>query len=192
VLILKSSLARNLCQHYINQLLGLNQLIDILCVVNYEPVSQTRLIWMLRRAFHAVEAEKGVRLQPVGLRAAHYSLMINVAERPGLSGAALARRMSVAPQNVAALASRLERQGLLERRAHPRHGHVQELYLTPAGESLISLADEVVAGLEADIVAMLGSTDARRLRRMLADIADRFPSAPGSPLDGDRTAVSPD
>jgi len=126
-----------------------------------------RLLAVLRRCFQAVEAEKGGRLRPVGLPAAHYSLLINVSETPGLSGAVLARRLGVTPQNVATLLSRLEGAGLLERRAHDRHGHVQEVYLTPEGEKLIRTADAVVAGVDADVVTLLGDEDAAQLRRIL-------------------------
>jgi DNA-binding MarR family transcriptional regulator len=143
---------------------------------------QTRLIWILRQAFQAVESEKGARLRPVGLRAAHYSLMINIAQTPGLSGAAVARRLSVAPQNVAALANRLEREGLLERRAHERHAHVQELYLTAEGEQLISAADEVVGALEADITGLLGDEDAAHLRRILTDLVEGLSGSKEPPI----------
>lgn len=135
----------------------------------------TRVISLLRRGFQAVEAEKGERLRPVGMRAAHYSLMINVAMEPGLSGAVLARRLGVTPQNVATLVSRLEGSGLLARRTHPRHAHVQEVYLTPEGERAISSADEVVRQMEADVTGLLGPEDTAHLRRILDHLASELP-----------------
>ncbi|MFC4631424.1 MarR family transcriptional regulator [Promicromonospora alba] len=52
--------------------------------------------------------------------------------RPCLTGAELARRLDVTPQAVASLVARLDDKGQLERRAHPRHRHIQELHLTDA------------------------------------------------------------
>jgi len=135
------------------------------------------LIAVLRRAFQAVESEKGARLRPVGLPAAHYSVLINVAEAPGLSGAVLARRLGVTPQNIASLLVRLEGLNLLERRAHSRHGHVQEVYLTAEGENVIKVADAVVSTLEADVIMMLGPEDAAHLRHLLGRLATGLTSA---------------
>jgi DNA-binding MarR family transcriptional regulator len=168
--------------------MGINHLMVRLKAVKDGDGLRTRIMWKVRQAFQALEAEKGARLRPVGLRSAHYSLMINIAETPGLSGAELARRLSVAPQNVAALASRLEREGLLERRAHQRHAHVQELYLTAQGQRVISAADEVVGALEADIVALLGDEDAAHLRRILANLVDGL-TRTGAPPTGAEAAI---
>jgi DNA-binding MarR family transcriptional regulator len=137
---------------------------------------QSRIIVALRRAFQAVEAEKGARLRPVGLHAAHFSLMINIAESPGLSGAVLARTLGVTPQNVASLAARLQASGLIERRPHRRHEHIQELYLTARGEEVIAAADAIVAGLEADIARVLGEEDAAHLRRILGRLLTDLPT----------------
>lgn len=142
-----------------------------------ETALRSRLISTLRRTFQAVEAEKGARLRPVGLRAAHYSLMINLAETPGLSGADLARRLGVTPQNVAILVARLERNGLLERRTHSRHEHVHELYLTAEGDRVIAAGDDVVRALEVDINQVLGAEDAAHLRCLLDRLTDRLSGA---------------
>ncbi len=153
--------------------------------------SHSRLIWMLRQAFQAVEAEKGARLQPIGVRAAHYSLMINLAEAPGLSGAALARRLSVAPQNVASLVGRLEREGLIERRSHHRHGHVQELYLTSDGEQLISVADAAVGAFEDDLGQLLGDEDAATLKRILMRLVNGLGAPPQAASSPEATSMQP-
>ena len=83
---------------------------------------RARVLWTLRRTYQTAEKEKDARLSAVGLRAAHYSVLINVAESPGLSGAVLARTLSVTPQNIASLAAKLDQMGLLERR--PRSADV--------------------------------------------------------------------
>jgi DNA-binding MarR family transcriptional regulator len=139
-----------------------------------EPVPEaalTRVTWALRRAGIAVQALKEQRLRSLDLAVAHYSLLISVHTDPGLSGAELARRLGVTPQAVASLVIRLETRGLMERRAHPRHRHVQELHLTDAGREVLRQADALVADVEQTITERLGRSDTARLRALLEKVA---------------------
>jgi len=131
-----------------------------------------RVIWQLRRAEIAVQAEKERRLRPLGLLASHYSVLISLGKNPGLTGAELARRLGVSPQNIAGLAVRLVEHGLIERRRHPTHRHVLEMHLTERGTTILAAADEVVADIEASVVATLGEADADQLRKLLTSLTD--------------------
>jgi DNA-binding MarR family transcriptional regulator len=131
-----------------------------------------RVTWALRRAELAVQALKEQRLRSsLGMAVAHYTMLISVHSEPGLAGAELARRLNVTPQAVASLADRLESRGQLERRAHPRHRHVQELHLTDAGREVLRRADALVSEVEQKITAGLGRTDTVRLRALLEKVA---------------------
>jgi DNA-binding MarR family transcriptional regulator len=130
-----------------------------------------RVTWALRRAELAMQAVKEQRLRSLGLSVAHYSLLISVHTHPGLTGAELARRLGVTPQAVAALADRLAGRGQVERRTHPRHRRVQELYLTAAGRAVLRLADDRVAEVEQKITEQLGRVDTATLRALLERVA---------------------
>lgn len=130
-----------------------------------------RVTWALRRAEGAVQTLKEQRLRPLGVAVAHYSLLMSVHADPGLAGAEVARRLNVTPQAVASLVDRLEGRGQLERRSHPRHRHVQELYLTDAGREVLRRADAVVAEVEENITQQLGHASATRLRALLEKVA---------------------
>ncbi|MFC0438120.1 MarR family winged helix-turn-helix transcriptional regulator [Kutzneria buriramensis] len=135
-----------------------------------------RVTWALRRAEFAVQAIKEQGLRPLGLAVPHYSLLMAIHAEPGLAGAELARRLGVTPQAVASLVARLEQRGHLERRAHPRHGHVQELYLTEDGRELLRLADAVISQIEQQIGLELGDETTRLvalLERVIDLTADR-------------------
>lgn len=106
----------------------------------------------------------------LGIAAAHYTLLVMVHAEPGLTGAELARRLMVSPQAIASLVARLDGRGLLERREHPRHRHVQELHLTAAGAATLRTADEVIAEVEAQVVQSLGARRADQLRQLLDDV----------------------
>ncbi|MCX5529661.1 MarR family transcriptional regulator [Streptomyces sp. NBC_00006] len=136
------------------------------------PNALDRITWALRRAELAVQTLKEQRLRPLGLAASHYMLLISVHSEPGLTGAELARRLNVTPQAVASLVTRLEGRGLLERREHPRHRHVQELHLTDAGRDVLRAADRVIADIERQITDGLDREEAAQLRGLLDQVAD--------------------
>lgn len=126
-----------------------------------------RVSWALRRAELAVQGLKEQRLRPLGMAAAHCTLLMSVPAEPGLAGAEPTRRLDVTPQAVASLVARLEGRGLLERREHPRHRHVQELHLTDAGREALRAADEVIADIERHITDALGGDESTQLRTLL-------------------------
>jgi DNA-binding MarR family transcriptional regulator len=86
--------------------------------------------------------------------------------------AELARRLDVTPQAVASLVSRLDDQGQLERRSHPRHRHVQELHLTDAGRKVLKSADAVIASIERQITERLGSDSTTQFTALLEEVID--------------------
>ena len=140
-----------------------------------EPVggdAPGRVLWALRRAELAARTLKNQQLRPLGMAAAHYSLLMLVHTEPGLTGAELARRLDVTPQAVASLVARLDDKGQLERRAHPRHRHIQELHLTDAGREALKAADGAIATIEDRITDRLGPDEAARLTRLLDDVID--------------------
>ena len=140
-----------------------------------EPVggdAPNRLLWALRRAELAARTLKNQQLRPLGMAAAHYSLLMLVHTEPGLTGAELARRLDVTPQAVASLVARLDDKGQLERRVHPRHRHIQELHLTDAGREALKSADAKVATIEDRITRRLGPDEAARLTKLLDEVID--------------------
>ena len=145
------------------------QAVDGRNVPDFSP-SPTRLLYALRRAHLAVEARKERALKELGILPAHYAVLINVWAHPGVTGAELARHLGVSPQNVAGLVAKLVARGLLHRTPHPRHGHVLEVHLTPAGQDVLRSADTRVAHLETVAVEVLGR-DAETATRSLDALA---------------------
>jgi DNA-binding MarR family transcriptional regulator len=141
---------------------------------NEEPVGPdalNRVTWALRRSELAVQALKEQRLRSLGMAVSHYALLISVHTEPGLTGAALARRLNVTPQAVASLVTRLEGRGQLERHEHPRHRHIQELHLTDAGRDALRAADAVIADVERQITDVLGPDSTEQLRKLLNEVS---------------------
>ena len=59
----------------------------------------------------------------------------------------------------------------MERRSHPLHRHVQELYLTDAGREVLHAADAVIAAIEHQVITRLGPGDTARFTAMLGEVA---------------------
>jgi DNA-binding MarR family transcriptional regulator len=131
-----------------------------------------RVGWALRRADLMLQSAKEPALRAVGLSTASYSLLMHVHVYPGLNGAELGRRLGVSTQAVALLATKLEAGGLVERRAHPRHRNIQELYLTDEGDRTLQAAYQHVGRIEDRLTDRLGPEDAQRLRGLLDTVMD--------------------
>ena len=108
-----------------------------------------------------------VTLKGLGVTTPQYAALSVLAEEPGLSNAALARRSFVTPQTMNQIVVRLEAAGLVERRAHPEHGRVLQAYLTGKGESLRRRCVERVDVIEGLMVSGLSSEERSDLLGLL-------------------------
>lgn len=132
-----------------------------------EQFSTDRVVWALRRAFQAVEGAKERRLRDLGVAGSHYAILIHLAASPGITGAEIARRLHVTPQNIASLMGKLVERGWVQRRGHSRHAHVLEVYLTDEGRRVLGAADVEVSALEVALRRHLGEPESRALRELL-------------------------
>ena len=137
-----------------------------------------RVTWTLRRADLAVVRAKEPGLRAVGVPQAHYALLMQVHTFPGLSGAEIGRRLGVTTQAVALLATKLQAQGLLERRTHTRHRNVKEFHLTDAGRATLQAAETVITDIEQRVCEALGAHRCDQLRDLLDAVIDELTSLP--------------
>jgi len=142
-------------------------------VVASKPVSR-RLGYALKRAQHALRLGMDEALRGVGLTTPQYAVLVSLAEEPGLSNAALARRSFVTPQTMIRIVAGLEQQGLVSRRPSAAHGRVLETSLTSEGARSLRRADGAVRAIEAAMVEGLPAAEADRLTARLTEIADRL------------------
>jgi DNA-binding MarR family transcriptional regulator len=127
-------------------------------------------VWKAQRA---VERAVDAWLAPLGMSSGVFRLLRLLHLGPGQSAADLARRLGFAPQSVAAAIERAERARLVERRPHPVHGRVRQLFLTDAGRAAYARAAGVIAALEQGLADDLSPAARRLLRRQLIDVAAR-------------------
>jgi DNA-binding MarR family transcriptional regulator len=114
--------------------------------------------FLLRQAWQELRAAMELALREHRLTPAQYGALSVLARDPGLSGADLARATDISAQSMNGVLASLERAGLVERRPHPTHGRIREVFLTTAGQDRLDAATPAVKALEEAIEA--GHTDA--------------------------------
>lgn len=105
--------------------------------------------YALKMAQQALRNHLDTELRATGLTTPQYSVLAGLELNAGLSNAELARRAFVTPQTMQAILATLERDSLVERRAHPINGRIRTTELTAAGRSVLRAAHEIVVNAEA-------------------------------------------
>ena len=106
--------------------------------------------YALRRAANATAAELAGRLTDLGLRQSDVSVLILIAENPGVTASAIGRALDIQRANMVPLLNRLEDLGLIERAPIDRKS--RGLRLTPLGQERLAAARKVVEDFEADLI----------------------------------------
>ncbi len=130
------------------------------------PVTE-RLGLHIKRVEQELMAAKHAALRPFGLTVPQYAALYTLADRPGLSAAALARACLVTPQTVATVLANLEAKDLVVRRPHPWHRKVTEVHLTDEGRRLLALADVEAVAVERRIADGFSPEERERLIELL-------------------------
>jgi DNA-binding MarR family transcriptional regulator len=131
---------------------------------------------LLKRAEQAMLKSKNAALKPIGLTLAQYVALSELEAQQGITAATLARACFVSPQAMMILLKTMEQQGLIERRAHPRHPNVLELNLTEVGREAFhagrariaplekkvsnTFTDKELKGFRASLVAFIAASEA--------------------------------
>ncbi|CAN5150531.1 hypothetical protein BH18ACT10_BH18ACT10_10010 [soil metagenome] len=126
-----------------------------------------RVGYELKRVQHDLRLYMDEALRKLDVTTPQYAALSVLAEEPGLSNAALARRSFVTAQTMNQIMVRLEAAGLVERRAHPEHGRVLQAYLTGKGEELRRECAKRVDAIEERMVSGLSEDERQELLGLL-------------------------
>ena len=107
--------------------------------------------YALRRAANATAAELSARLAELGLRQSDVSVLILIAENPGVTASAIGRALDIQRAHMVPLLNRLEDARLIERAPIDRKS--LGLDLTEGGRELLTRARQVVESFEAELLA---------------------------------------
>ena len=113
-------------------------------------------------------------LREHGLTGARYAVLSVLARDPGMSGADLARACNTTPQAMNGVLATLERDGLVERHAHPTHGRILQVILTGDGERRLKAATPAVRELEGSIETGLSADQIAAVKTWLVESAQHL------------------
>jgi DNA-binding MarR family transcriptional regulator len=111
-----------------------------------------RLGYLLRQAYHAMRGEIDAVAREHGITAPQFSILSLLEQEPGLSGAAVARQSMMRAQTANEIIVLLERDGLLERRAHPTDKRRRDVFLTSRGREVLDTVNRKVARIEQQVL----------------------------------------
>jgi DNA-binding MarR family transcriptional regulator len=131
----------------------------------------------VKKAEHILRLAMDDGLRAVGLTTPQYAVLAALAQAPGLSGAALARRCFVTPQTMTGIIANLQTAGLIVRSPDPGHGRIIRTNLTPQGTTLLTHAQEIVQRIEARMTAELDRAEREALADLLTQCADALAAA---------------
>jgi DNA-binding MarR family transcriptional regulator len=95
-----------------------------------------------------------------------------VSMEPGLSGAQLARRFTVAAQSMNGVLVALEKDGYIERKADPENARVLKCYPRPAGVALMQKAIAAAFEVFDSMLNVLTARDRAQLKRSLRTLIE--------------------
>lgn len=133
------------------------------CATRMTPETLGPTLHALARAHRA---RLSALLAPHGLHAGQDLLLLAVWESPGMRQTALAQRLGVEPPTVTRMLQRLERGGMIERKADPHDGRVMLAYPTPRSRLLEGTVRRAWAALDEQLIDALGDADAVRLQKL--------------------------
>lgn len=124
--------------------------------------------YALKQAAAALRTAMDSALRPLGLTVPQYACLELLGQRPGLSGAALARAAFVTRQSMNEVLRGLHARGLLDRPATARQGRSLPTELTAEGRYQLEAASGAVRTLERQMLNGLPPAARSRLREDLA------------------------
>jgi DNA-binding MarR family transcriptional regulator len=134
----------------------------------HAPLS-TRFWVSLARTYRLAYRRHSRALTPLGLTVSQFDVLATLFRSPagGLRMGEISDRLLVTEGNVTGLVDRLERGGLVERRADPADRRAQRVRLTAEGHALAAQAIPVVEEELDRVFAGLDAEEMRRMQRML-------------------------
>src|ERR1044071_5830456 len=144
-----------------------------------------RLPILLRHAWYGLNQAFRRRLAHLGITPDQFTVMRTLLEAGGITQSELTEQMSSDPNTVASLLERMEKSGLLERRAHEKDRRAHRLNLKAEGRRKYQAARQVAIALQTEVLGVLPEQERELFLEHLARVADVCREAAGkSPKRG--------
>jgi DNA-binding MarR family transcriptional regulator len=113
-------------------------------------------------------------LTEIGLYAGQEMFLHHLWEQDGLTQSQLVEHMCVQPATISKMLDRMEKTGLVTRRADAEDSRVSRVFLTEQGKNLEHAVCDVWDQLEARVVAGLSTEERVLLRRLLLQVYENL------------------
>ena len=134
---------------------------------NRKAAQATRSVALMRRVLLGFKARLDDDLRKKNATTAQMRFLREVKERPGSSGAQMARACYVTPQSAQAMMARAVEHGWVVRGKNAENDRVVTARLTPEGERLLAYFDGVMKRLEAEVWDAVSATELRAMNDLL-------------------------
>ncbi|WP_421838787.1 MarR family winged helix-turn-helix transcriptional regulator [Novosphingobium sp.] len=123
-------------------------------------------------------------LKPLGLTRSQWWVLAFLSRRDGMTQTALAADLDLTKVAIGGLVDRMEAAGFVERRSDERDARARRVYLTRAGQRLVSTIRESVDAVEADILATVTEDELDEAALVLVKIKNRLLELAGGEAEG--------
>ena len=117
-------------------------------------------------------------IRPLGLAPAQFMTLLALWEKDGLTQRELVERLDVEQATMANTLTRMERDGLIQRRAHPEDGRSQSIHLTPKAVALREPATDAARAVNGVALGDLSEEERAAFldltRRVIEALKQRF------------------
>ena len=113
----------------------------------------------------------GVAGTDLALRPVEFTVLVLVAQNPGVTPGKLARALAVTPANITPCLERLQGRGLVQRSRSAHDRRTQHVEATDAGRALAGQAVSRLIDAEADALAVLSASEQALLAGLLHKLA---------------------
>ncbi len=131
-----------------------------------------RLPILLRHAWYGLNQAFRRRIAHLGITPDQFTVMRTLLEFAGITQSELTEQMSSDPNTVASLLERMEKSGLLERRAHEKDRRAHRLHLKAEGKRKYQKARQVAIALQTEVLGVLPENEREKFLEHLALAAD--------------------
>ena len=128
--------------------------------------------WLVSRVYALCRRLLADGFASAGVRGYHYRLLAALEEFGQASQAALGRRTSIDRSDVVAALNDLAARGLIERSPDPDDRRRNVITITPAGTKQLRTLDQVLAGIQEQLLAPLSAADRTRLIGLLTQLLE--------------------
>ncbi len=127
-----------------------------------------RAAQMMKRMLIHFRGQMDDQLRPEGVTTAQLLLLKTIREKPGASGAELARTCYVTPQSAQTLLKGLEVDGWIARTKDQQNDRILVAKLTPSGEELLVTAEKLAKAMEKKVWQGVSTEEVQTLNAILA------------------------